>query len=152
MAKGFVTLRDGRLWWMGWRGYDLLLGLIIKALGPAQDEQQFKAFLRELVPPPDMPQSYEMGVGFVRPADDETVYRILDLRSLTPHYQEVFWRALQRAYTRIMLGAPHEGTPFFAAWVRELLRVRQAVARGQLWSDQIPMPFPDERIGPGWEK
>lgn len=151
MASGFITLEDGRDFAVRWNGYDILLNLIINSLGTPPDEQALQAFLRTMVPPPDMPEGHEMGWGFIRPSDEEKVSRILDLRGLTPQYRRLFWQALQRAFQRIMLGAPHPGTDFTVRWLRELLRARRLVARGQVWSDWEPQPFDGEQIGPGWE-
>lgn len=157
MAKGFITLSDGRGFSPRWRGYDLLLGLIIDELGVSPDEQAFKQFLQGLVPTPDLPDENEMGWGFVSTLYPKlTVFRSLDLRGLTPHFHQLFWDTLQRAYQRIMLGAPPTGSAVFVAGVRQLLRMRRMAARRASpfidndWGDGFLEPFDGDKIGPGW--
>ncbi|UOQ51081.1 hypothetical protein [Hymenobacter cellulosivorans] len=157
MAKGFITLDDGRGFAPRWRAYDMVLQLVIDGLGEDPYEQKFKQFLQGLIPNPDVPEENSTGDAlFVRQSDGLTIFRNLDLRSLTRRNQQLFWEALQRSYRNIRLGAPHQGTELFWTSVRKLLRMRRAAARRTSpyvdndWSDGVLEPFDGTKIVPGW--
>ena len=159
MARGFIILSDGRGYAPRWTGYDLVIQLVIDGLGESSAEQLFKQFLLGLIPKPDCPLEDQGDVLFVRESDQEIIFRSLDLRSLTPQNQKLFWQALQRSYRRIRLGAPHQGTDLFVQRVQDLLRMRRAAARRASpfvdndWHTGGTLePYDGEKIGPGWDE
>jgi hypothetical protein len=152
MASGSIILNDGRCWSDRWTGYDCLLSVVIDEIRLCGDHPEFMAWLRTRIPEE---QDIEMGYGFIKPDTDENIVRSIDLRELTPASQEVFWSALQRAATKLIVN-PGDQHEHLLLQMKRLLHMHHLVRIGDPpdhlsdWRTGYVEPPSGEKIGPGW--
>jgi hypothetical protein len=151
MASAFWILEDGRGFSIRWSGMSHMLDLITEELKKITGAEEFYKYLEKFVFRKENGDEYNGYGGFVR--DNDNIMLNFDLRSFTPTNRNYFWKAAQRALTRIKLknDEKNEGIVFLFT---TLLDMHKRIKRGEnpmeLSHIDIIEPEPNEKLGPGW--
>jgi len=153
MASGFIVLADGRCFSPTSRLYDLTIEAVADELVDSDAARILREWLLSLLPGPT---DTDLGYGWVRSSDQETVLRHLDLRELTIENQRLFNRAAQGAGDRVQ--SEDSGEPL--SWKKKCCTaLADMVARAE--SGEPPLsrsdwtvvePSKGRKLGPGWRK
>ena len=91
--------------------------------------------------------------GFIR--ENENIMFNFDLRSFAPVNREYFWKAAQRALTKLIVQKDdkYEGIIFLLTTLLDMhKRIKKGEDPMELNHMRIIEPEPNEKLGPGWEK
>ncbi|HLN95030.1 MAG TPA: hypothetical protein VK183_05280 [Flavobacterium sp.] len=152
MASAFWTLEDGRGMAKRWALMSELLELITRELKEIEGAEAFYDYLELLIFREENGDIYNGYGGFYR--KDECFTLDFDLRSFAPKNRDYFWRATQRALTRLKI----ENNPLRKGdelLLTQLLDMHKRIKKGEdpmiLNFYDIVEPDPQEKLGPGWE-
>jgi hypothetical protein len=151
MASAFWTLEDGRGFSRRWSWMAHMLKLITNELKTIPEAKDFYLYLDYFIYKEengDEPNGYG---GFIR--NDESIMFNFDIRSFAPTNRDHFWKATQKALTRLKLqeNKKNESDIFL---LTTLLDMHKRIERNEnpleLNHYAIIMPNPNEMLGPGW--
>lgn len=150
MASAFWTLEDGRGFARRWSVMAYMLELITDELKTIKDAEEFYRYLERFVYRERNGDLYNGFGGFIR--DSENIMFNFDLRTFTPENQEFFWKATQRALTKLKMEEDsQEGIIFL---LTTLLDMHKRIKKGEnpmLLNDlKVIEPEPLVKFGPGW--
>jgi hypothetical protein len=151
VASGFIILADGRCFAPSSRLYDTTVRVVADHLLDSAPERVLRGWLLSLLPGPS---DTDIGFGWIRSSDDETVLRKIDLRELTVENQRLFHRAARLAGEQMQSNQP-EDVP---SWTKECaVELADMVARADLGEPPLSrshwvkvVPSEGRKIGPGW--
>jgi hypothetical protein len=128
-----------------------LLELITIELKEIKGEEEFYNFLEKFVYREDNGDEYNGYGGFIK--QDENIMFNFDLRTFAPKNREYFWRATQKALTKIKTqnDKKNEGIEYL---LTTLLDMHKRIMKGEdpmlLIDMKIIESEPTEKLGPGW--
>ncbi|MCE7992510.1 MAG: hypothetical protein HEP71_11035 [Roseivirga sp.] len=97
MAKGFITLENGKDFFTRWTGYDMIIEIIIKELEAMNQHCELAKWLKTRIPA----EGEHRGDAVFHNNRGEMIQRTLDLRGLTQTNRDLFWKALEAGNTKI---------------------------------------------------
>jgi len=155
MASGFIILEDGRCWARRWTFFDAVIEKICERISDGDNE--FKVFLESALPNEN---DIEMGWGFIRDTDKETVVRTIDLREFAPLNRILFWKAAQTALAALYQNKKDknsEANETLIFGLQLLLKMHKRITKGESpntltdWREGYSEPETGNKKGPGWE-
>ena len=153
MASAFWTLEDGRGFARRWTGMAYMLELITDELISINGAKEFHDYLEKYVYREEKGDEYNGYGGFIR--ENENIMFNFDLRSFAPVNREYFWKAAQRALTKLIVQKDdkYEGIIFLLTTLLDMhKRIKKGEDPMELNHMRIIEPEPNEKLGPGWEK
>jgi hypothetical protein len=151
VASGFIVLADGRCFAPTSRLYDDTLRLVAAHLPDSTPARIFKDWLLSLLPGPS---DTDIGHGWVRSVDNQTVVRKIDVRELTAENQKLFHGAARLAGDRLRSDQPSEMPSWTKDCALELADMVARADRGESplsrshWREVVPTE--GRKVGPGW--
>lgn len=97
MAKGFITLENGKDYSVRWTGYDGIIRIVIRELYLIEGGEKLSEWLGTMIP---NKHTQEGGALFYDEAD-EMILRIIDLRGLTEINRQLFWLAVENGAVQL---------------------------------------------------
>lgn len=155
MASGFIIFKDGRCFARRWTGYDEIIRIAVRELEFIENGQALADWLKIQIPDSEDDDDADAGWGFYNSRANEWINRELDLRSLTPENQKLFWEAIQKSrYNLTNKGV--EYSPLSLEYFNIFYKMFDLSEKGE-----PPLDFTDwnklaepcnKKNGPGWEK
>ena len=154
MASGFIIFKDGRCFARRWTTYDEIIRIAVCELELIENGQDLADWLKLQIPGPEDDENADAGWGFHNSRINEWINRELDLRSLTPENQVLFWEAIQRGKINL-LEKGDEYSPLSPDLFNVFYEMFDRAEKGE-----PPMELTDwnkladpctEKNGPGWD-
>ncbi|UUC44568.1 hypothetical protein [Flavobacterium cerinum] len=153
MASCFITFKDGRCYSRRWTIYDAILHIAIQELERIPGGMPLSEWLKLQIPVEEAEHQSDACYGFYNSRIDEWKNRELDVRSLTPENQELFWEAIRNGRIRLV----EEGeaySPLNIDYFDEFYTMYELAEKGEPPMDYnhlIIVAEPcKEKNGPGW--
>jgi hypothetical protein len=151
MASGFIVLGDGRCFSPTSRLYDITMRAVADELVDSEAARTLREWLLSLLPGPT---DADLGYGWIRSSDQDTVLRHLDLRELTNANQRLFYRAARVAGDRFQ----SEESGELLSWKKKCCTaLADMVARAERGEPPLTRsdwttiePSKGRKLGPGW--
>ncbi len=102
MASCFIIYKDGRCFSRRWTGYDSILKIAINELQFIPEGIPLAQWLELQIPVENEELESDSGYGFYNSRLDDWTNRNLDIRSLTPENQALFWQAIEKGRMRLL--------------------------------------------------
>lgn len=153
MASAFWTLEDGRGFARRWTGMAYMLELITNEMKTISEAKDFYDYLEKYVYREEEGDEYNGYGGFIR--GTENIMFNFDLRSFAPVNREYFWKAAQKALTKLKVNddGKNEGIIFLLTTLLDMhKRIKKGEDPMELNDMRIIEPEPNEKLGPGWKK
>jgi hypothetical protein len=150
MASGFIVLADGRCFSPTSRLYDITVRALADQLSDSAPGRTLRDWLLSLLPGP---KDTDIGHGWIRASDQQTVLRMIDVRELTVENQKLFHRAALLAGEQ----AQSEESGELVTWKMCCAELADMVARADRgeppstrsdWQEILPSK--GRKLGPGW--
>ena len=122
----------------------------MKTISEAKD---FYDYLEKYVYREEEGDEYNGYGGFIR--GTENIMFNFDLRSFAPVNREYFWKAAQKALTKLKVNddGKNEGIIFLLTTLLDMhKRIKKGEDPMELNDMRIIEPEPNEKLGPGWKK
>lgn len=158
MAQGFIVFKDRSCFAVRWTGYDEIIRIIARELYNIDKGEDLANWLLTIVPRVHHSldkENNQWGTGFINPETNEMfIGKELDLRSLTPANQTLFWDALQLGYDKLSR-FKEDYSSLNPSLILELLKRKEIVEKGgdplnhSDLSSLVDEEF--EEQGPGWK-
>lgn len=154
MASAFWTLEDGRGFARRWSGMAYMLELITDELSIIDERKEFYTYLEKIVFREHLGDTYNGYGGFIR--GNENIMLDIDLRTFAPKNRELFWKAAQRALTKLRTDNSIDEEDGHIYLLTTLLDMHKRIKKGEdpmLLNDlRIVEPAPNLKLGPGWDE
>ena len=105
MASGFIEISSDKSYSPRWTGFDETIRIIIKELKDIDTNEttiSLIEFLKSRIPPTNLNDSLEMGWGFIDEKNNDTVARIIEFSELSDNQIEIFWKAANNGYKKLV--------------------------------------------------
>ena len=149
MASAFWRLEDGRTFAIRWVAMAYILKLITDELKTMKGTKDFHEYLEQFVFKEDigdMPNGYG---GFIR-GNDDILFNI-DLRTYTPENRLYFWKAAQKALSKLMQESNDDPISRSLITLLDMHKRIKRVENPMLLNHLIRIePETNEKLGPGW--
>ena len=126
MPSGFIELSNFDIFSIKWRGYDEIIRITLRELETLKPKVKAGSLISHLqshIPPPGFNERHEMGWGFIDERIHTTVCRKLEIHNLEEPQRELFWTAVEKAYSNIIHAGDKYST-MHPQFIRELLDLR----------------------------
>ncbi|MGB6083346.1 MAG: hypothetical protein WBF63_03945 [Moheibacter sp.] len=153
MASCFIIYKDGRCFSRRWSGYDYIIKIAIRELKSIENGLPLANWLELQIPIEDIEIESDSCYGFYNSRIDDWVNRYLDIRSLTPENQKLFWEAITKGRIKLI----NEGKNYSELnldYFERFYKMYELAENGE-----PPMDYNDwgklaepcsEKNGPGW--
>ena len=105
MASGFIEISSDKCYSPRWTGFDETIRVILKELKDINSTETTLSlieFLKSRIPPANLNDGLEMGWGFIDEKNNDTVSRIIEFTELSDIQIEIFWKAANTGYKKLV--------------------------------------------------
>ncbi len=126
MLSGFIELNSKDIFSIRWKGYDEIIKLALNELAVIKPRSKATNLINRLeshIPPQGFHERHEMGWGFIDSRAHTTICRKLELYALCNDEQQLFWKAVERGYSKLLISC-NEYTHLEPSYIEELLKLK----------------------------